>query len=206
VKKILLMLLVLCCSACSESPILYGTNITFSIPSGYTLLTQQEVKSNWPFVNSTMKTYGNSARKSAISIKLEQIDISHMPLDSARVAFQEYYHSMVHGIKFNESKIITLNGSKWIYLELVFDADGVNVLNAFLIQPHDKSSVIINFNATSNEHVPKADEFLKFAESIKNQAKEGANKQVISSQADSPIKISRSCGVFFPQTPRTSLF
>jgi hypothetical protein len=36
--------------------------------------------------------------------------------------------------------------------------------------------------------------------------REGANKQVISSQADSPIKISRSCGVFFPQTPRTSLF
>jgi hypothetical protein len=53
---------------------------------------------------------------------------------------------------------------------LVFDMDGVNVLNAFLIQPHDKSSVIINFNATSKEQVPKANEFLKFAESIKNQA------------------------------------
>jgi virulence-associated protein VapD len=37
-------------------------------------------------------------------------------------------------------------------------------------------------------------------------AKEGANKQVISSQADSLIKISRIWADFFPQTHRISLF
>ncbi len=36
--------------------------------------------------------------------------------------------------------------------------------------------------------------------------KEGANKQVISSQADSLIKISRIWADFFPQTHRISLF
>ncbi len=35
---------------------------------------------------------------------------------------------------------------------------------------------------------------------------EGANKQVISSQADSLIKISRIWADFFPQTHRISLF
>lgn len=38
------------------------------------------------------------------------------------------------------------------------------------------------------------------------EAKEGANKQVISSQADSLIKISRIWADFFPQTHRISLF
>ncbi len=37
-------------------------------------------------------------------------------------------------------------------------------------------------------------------------AREGANKQVISSQADSLIKISRIWADFFPQTHRISLF
>ena len=36
--------------------------------------------------------------------------------------------------------------------------------------------------------------------------REGANKQVISSQADSLIKISRIWADFFPQTHRISLF
>ena len=40
----------------------------------------------------------------------------------------------------------------------------------------------------------------------KKDAKEGANKQVISSQADSLIKISRIWADFFPQTHRISLF
>jgi hypothetical protein len=38
------------------------------------------------------------------------------------------------------------------------------------------------------------------------QVREGANKQVISSQADSLIKISRIWADFFPQTHRISLF
>jgi hypothetical protein len=37
-------------------------------------------------------------------------------------------------------------------------------------------------------------------------SREGANKQVISSQADSLIKISRIWADFFPQTHRISLF
>ena len=41
---------------------------------------------------------------------------------------------------------------------------------------------------------------------IENIDREGANKQVISSQADSLIKISRIWADFFPQTHRISLF
>lgn len=41
---------------------------------------------------------------------------------------------------------------------------------------------------------------------VSDAAKEGANKQVISSQADSLIKISRIWADFFPQTHRISLF
>jgi membrane fusion protein len=50
------------------------------------------------------------------------------------------------------------------------------------------------------------EKFGQFNGIIHSISKEGANKQVISSQADSLIKISRIWADFFPQTHRISLF
>jgi hypothetical protein len=47
---------------------------------------------------------------------------------------------------------------------------------------------------------------ISYQELVRTFPKEGANKQVISSQADSLIKISRIWADFFPQTHRISLF
>lgn len=69
-------------------------------------------------------------------------------------------------------------------------------------------SIITNlrFNRHINVTVLRCPIIYNISYGWKNVTKEGANKQVISSQADSLIKISRIWADFFPANNRISLF
>tara|TARA_Y100000588_G_scaffold231359_1_gene245126 strand:+ start:3335 stop:3841 length:507 start_codon:yes stop_codon:yes gene_type:complete len=166
-KRVLLGLLLLVLSVYTNAQELESTGIKFELPDGYVLLSKNEIERNWRFVNGSMKAYGNQNSNSAISMKLESIDLSNFKLEEVRVAYQEYYDSMMPYIDWKESSVKDINGVQWVYLELLFNYENTNVLNAFLIRPYEKSVAIINFNSTSETTVPNTDDFTKFMSSVR---------------------------------------
>lgn len=167
-RNLIIIFLFLLCSGCSskQDDSTYE-NVEFKLPDGYTLLTTKEVKSDFPFVNPSMITYGSMATKSAISMKLDKVDLSALDLDGVRMGYQRYYSTMVPNIEWRESKLLDINGTQWIYLELLFEVDGTYVLNAFAIKPRYQEVIIFNFNVFGEESSLSLEDFSKFVGSLK---------------------------------------
>lgn len=165
--KIFLIFVTLLCTSCSNNNELENTGISFHIPEGYSLLSDQEIASEWLFVNKNMENYGNKKSGGAISMKLENFDISAVTLEEARASYKNYYNSMMPDIDWKESKVREINGVQWIYFELVFNSKDTNVLNIFLIRSYKQSAATFNYTITSKNKVFDTTEFEKFINSIK---------------------------------------
>lgn len=166
-KNLIIICLFLLCSGCNQQSYSTYENVEFRLPDGYTLLTSAEVKSGFPFVNPSMTTYGSVSAKSAISMKLDQVDLSALDLERVRVGYQEYYSTMMPDIEWRESKVLDINGTQWVYLELLFEVDETYVLNAFAIKPQHQAVIIFNFNVFGTKDSLFVDDFSKFVGSLK---------------------------------------
>lgn len=136
---------------CAEQFCIAGSGVSFDAPSGFTRLTEEEIALKYPSNRAPAFVVGNDRRTTSIAYDLKPQEFSAEKLDEAKTAFENLFQRIVAGLVWKDRKIITLQGQRWIYLEMTSQAIDTDIHNIMLVTSHKGKLLLFNFNSTRNE-------------------------------------------------------
>lgn len=130
--------------------------IIFQVPDNFTPLTVNEIQAKYPSIRAPRLVVGNANRTVTVAydtkpsgVPPEKMVDSELP--EAQKAFAHTFSRVVPGIRWIKNEIITLNGKKFIYLELTSNAIDQDIHNIILITFFREKIFLVNFNSTKTE-------------------------------------------------------
>jgi hypothetical protein len=151
-NKILLILFIATSSFASAKTIqIDGGNVTFEAPDEFQALSQEIIDIKYPSNRAPKFVIGNSSASTSIAYDIKPNKIPEHEIDNARKAFSDLFPRMIPGLEWIKNEIITIDGKKWIFLEMTSHAVDTDIHNIMLITGYDNQMLLFNFNSTKEE-------------------------------------------------------
>jgi hypothetical protein len=146
-----MLTLLLPTSAIAQRLYIAGTTVSFEPPAEFTALTAAEVGLKYPPKNAPDFVVGNARRTTSIAFELKSIPFADSQLAQELDTLVTALQNNVRGIKWIDKKFISLDGQRWIYLEMTSSAVDTDIHNIMLITPFGGKTLLFNFNSTREE-------------------------------------------------------
>ncbi len=136
------------------------TTVSFEAPTGFTALSDDEIKAKYPSNRAPRFVRGNASRGTTIAYEIRPNAIPDSALENAMGAFEQVFTRIIPGIVWKRREIVQRAGQRWIELEATSNAIDTDIHNLMLITPYDGKLLTFNFNSTK-EQFPKFERELR---------------------------------------------
>ncbi|MCU0552673.1 MAG: hypothetical protein MUC48_25365 [Leptolyngbya sp. Prado105] len=141
--------------------------ISFTLPAGFTPLTQEEIALKFPRTgNPPSHAYGNAERNVTIAVTFSQAKLTPAQLPELKAALRPQISKAVPNLEWIKDEIIPVNNTQWVHYEFVSQAIDTKVHNDAYFTSFDGRMMGFNFNSTVAKWDAAKDELMKTRDSI----------------------------------------
>jgi hypothetical protein len=133
-----------------EVSLLQGA-LRFTLPAGYTRLSEEELAAKFPRNNRPpFAAFGNQRRNATIAftISKQENPFTEEKLPEFMAAMEKILPRMVAGLAWHKREVVTLQGRKWARLHFTAHAVDTDIKNAMYFTPFRGDILGVNLNAT----------------------------------------------------------
>ena len=152
IKLLFLAVLMLSAPAASSSIVqIPSTNISFTPPDGFTLLTEAEIHAKFPSMTGPASAVGNERRTTTVAYDVRDVAVTDAILESQLQEISATTARAVPGFALVEQDMRTINGRRWAYIEFKSTAIDADIRNILMMSAYEGRMVVLNFNSTASD-------------------------------------------------------
>ncbi len=124
---------------------------TFEAPDGFTSLSQEEIKVQFPRGHPPAFAIGNEKRTRTISYEIRAMSVPADKLREVKSTVETSMAQSLPGLKWKKTDIVNVQGRSWLYFEHVTPGRDFDTHNIFLWIPLAEQSLFMNFSCPKDD-------------------------------------------------------
>lgn len=135
------------------APVTFANTITLDAPSGYSLLSSDEIALKFPNANPPQHVIGNAARNTTVAFNIIPLPPAK-PEEYSKIVplLQAAMQKQQPSAKFLAAEVKTLGPTSWIFYDIETQAMDTGIRNMMLLTYHKNEWVGLNFNSTQAQY------------------------------------------------------
>jgi len=126
--------------------------LSFSVPSGFRALTDQEITLKYPSARPPQYVYANDGGGVSIAVTFSETVVSLEQLTELKLVLEQTLPRMVPGLQWLVREEAEINGRPWVHFELTSSAIDTDIHNHMYMTSFDGRMLGINMNSTVGEY------------------------------------------------------
>lgn len=141
--------------------------VSFISPPNLHQLTKEQIAtSKFGGAKPADYVFANQSQTATVGVVFNFVELAPDQLEDYIDANGRLLSMAIPDVQFVASKLVTINGRRWVHFEIISEAPQANLHNHQYTTSFNGGALVFGFNSTVNEYEQYKDEFLKSAQSI----------------------------------------